>query len=345
MISTLLVLSALIIGFISAIMFGIQRSDLIDGDMLWINFYNMTSKPWILTIDANGIWHTTMDPFAFSFTDGGFASHVIGNRSIQAVARLVGVIFALTGAYFSLHISDGRSDPDRMQRWMIFGCILIAGSLSMFFYAFFDATMVIGNAIGTLYPPIRQHSSYDALLESVRTGGHIKSVNQNCILEPKAQNDLQYYAILGLAAGTAGGALAVIAANFSGPTENEKDIIKYLKALDLNSRKPSPHGEPSKGVSPRLKFDYHRWAHIFSGVQNLEVEQLKLLTAEHLMWIGMPYGDAFRLVEAQKCLDADAAKDNAAKTAGTAVVQSLHESTSQVYNFHVGPDDGVIGAT
>ncbi len=282
MISTLLILSALIIGFISAIMFGIQRSDLIDGDMLWIKFYNMTSKPWLLTIDENGIWHTTMDPFGFGFIDGGFASHVIGNRSIQAVARLVGVIFALTGAYFSLHISGGRSDPDKMQRWILFGWIVIAGSLIMFFYAFFDATMVIGNAIGTLYPPIRQHSSYDELLESVRNGGHIKSANQNCILEPKAQHDLQFYAILGLAAGVVGGACAVIAANFSVPTATELEMLAYLMELNLE------------------EFDSRGWARIFSGAQKMKAGQLKLLTAEHLMWIGMPYGDAFRLVEAQK---------------------------------------------
>ncbi len=55
-----------------------------------------------------------------------------------------------------------------MQRWMIFVWIVIAGSLIILFSAILDATKVIGNTPGTLYPPIRQQASYAALLESFR---------------------------------------------------------------------------------------------------------------------------------------------------------------------------------
>jgi hypothetical protein len=282
MISTLLVLSALIISVVVAIMVGIQRDDLKEGDMLWINYMNMTSKPWVLTIDAEGIWHTAVDPFSWDWSYGGFVSHVIADRSIKSVGYLIAAIFILTATYLSLHVSNAREDPCCLRRWLFFGCWLIGGSFALFLIAFFQSTMVIGNAMGILFPAIRRHASYSDLVQEVGSADHS---NKNFIIEPKVQGELQYYTITGLVVGLVGGFLALCASMqfISSETDDEKEkneeMFNHLKNADLG-------GDENVEECCNILLREH-----------INLKQLGKLSAEQLAWMGIPYGDALRIVE------------------------------------------------
>jgi hypothetical protein len=283
MISTLLVVSALVISVIVAIMIGIQKDDLKEGDMVWINYLNMTSKPWVLTIDSNGIWHTTVDPFIWDWTYGGFVSHMIANRSIRCVGLLTATILILISTYLSLHISNAREHSESLKRWLIFGSMLIGGSFAMFLYAFFDSSLVIGNAMGILFPAMRQHASYADLEKEVSSGDHRY---KNFIVEPKVQSLLGYYSTTGLVIGVGGAilALCVSARDVSSSLVQEKskkEIMNHLEKAGLN-------GDES----------VQEYCSILLR-ENIDSHQLQRLSAEQLAWMGIPFGDALRISEVE----------------------------------------------
>jgi hypothetical protein len=275
MISTLLVISALIISFMVAMMLGIQRSDLVAGDMLWIDYLNMTSKPWLLTIDSGGIWHTTVNPYKWDWNNGGFVSHDIANKCVNTVGQLTTVIFVLTGSYFSLHMSQARGDTQLFERWLIVGLVMVGGSSILFFAAFFEGTSAIGNAMGILYPAIRWHDSYKDLLEEVKTGYHFGG--KNFVVEPMAQKTLSNYAACGLSIGLVGGCLAIFVASWSWGQKDE-EMSSFLDSLGLDARDIDEH------------------ARTFSR-ERLSVRQIKCLSLEQLAWIGIPCGDALKMLE------------------------------------------------
>ena len=281
-ISTLLVLSALIISVIVAIIVGIQRDDLKEGDMLWINYMNMTSKPWVLTIDSDGIWHTAVNPFVWDWGYGGFVSHMIADRSIKSVGYLITAIFILTATYLSLHISNAREDTTCLRRWVFFGCWLIAGSFALFLIAFFQSTTVIGNAMGILFPAMRQHSSYSDLVQEVGSTDHS---NKNFIIEPKVQGDLWYYTVTGLVVGLVGGFLAVCASMQISSSETDArkkknvEMHNHLKNADLGE---DDHVEECCKILLQ---------------EHIDMQQLHKLSAKELAWMGIPYGDALRIFE------------------------------------------------
>ena len=284
-ISTLLVVSALLISVIVAIMVGIQRDDLKEGDLLWIDYLNMTSKPWVLTIGSDGIWHTTVDPFSWDWTNGGFVSHMIAYRSVRCVGLLTATILVLISTYVSLHISNAREHSESLKRWLIFGWVLIGGSFAMFLYAFFNSTQVIGNAMGILFPPIRQHSSYADLEREVASGDHS---NKNFIVEPTVQSLLSFYSITGLVIGVVGAvaALCVSARDVSSTLvqDSDQEDSKSLEEIVIHLK------------SAGLKGMVEEYCRILLD-EKIDSRQLKSLSAEQLAWIGIPFGDALRISE------------------------------------------------
>ena len=280
MISTLLVISALMISLIVAMMLGIQKSDLEDGDLLWINYLNMTSKPWVLTIDSGGIWHTTINPYIWDWSHGSFVSHDIAFKCIQTVGQLTTVIFVLMGTYFSLHTSKARDDARCFGRWMCLGMLLVVGSFVLFFAAFFQGTSAIGNAMGILYPAIRWHSSYTDLLEEVETGNHFEK--RNFVVEPMAQSTLNNYAIAGIAIGLAGGSIANLLASWSSDPKDE-EMSSFLHSLSLD------------------ELDVDEYLLTFSR-ERLSLGQIKHLSLEQLAWIGIPCGDALKMLQGRETI-------------------------------------------
>jgi hypothetical protein len=293
MVSTLLVISALIMSFIVAMMLGIQRSDLEEGDRVWIEFLNMTSKPWVLTIDSGGIWHTTIDPFKWNWNYGGFVSHIIAFRCIEAVGQLVTVIFVLMATYFSLHISRARDDKKLFQKWMVSGWVLVIGSIGLFFKAFFTGATAIGNAMGILYPAIRRHNTYEELLAEVKSGNHFGAIN--FAVEPIAQSYLNDYAWAGITVGGVGGLLAFLMASSCKERNSEmSDFLNRLKDSDCNDDKSDGEDGADNEIG-----DIDDYLRIFLR-ERLSFSQLKVVTAEQLNGIGIPLGDALRIIEAAK---------------------------------------------
>ena len=214
----LVVVSALIMTFVVSFMVGIQRSDLEAGDRLWINHKNMTEKPWLLTIDQHGLWHTTSDPFTWG-RDGGFVSHVIAYRVVHSMGLLVAVVFLVTISYLSLHISRAREDPEHLQRWLMIGQVVIVASSVMFVAALWFAISAIGNIMGILYPPILMHPTYSDMQSFIAEDGSAG----NFAIEPLAQEGLRLYCICSISAG-----FALAASSLGGGRRGSAAVVRAV---------------------------------------------------------------------------------------------------------------------